>query len=536
MSEEDSRPPEAVPLAGRAAQAKQDEGDATNWVPRLEGVDHNVLVVGGGQNGSAFAFALSRAQVGQVSVIDAAGEDDEIGVWLTRARMNRLRTPKGLVGPELGFPGLSFQAWYESRHGAQAYAVFDRIARQDWAEYLRWFRESLGIRIRLRTQLKLIEPLEDRFRVQLEVDGKPKVEYARKIILANGVGGSGGPYLPPVLAALPSSHCRHTGDVIDFSAWAGKDVAIVGSAASAFDAAAEALETGARSVHMFVRRPRIAATTAFRSYQYPGALDHYAYLPDRVRWQLGLRAHAIGTSPPAESIDRVVRHPNFHLHLASGWKQAQLHEGQVQALTTTGERFAFDLVVAGTGYEVNLRRRPELSAIVDEIALWSDRYQPEADEAHADLAAHPYLGRSLELQEKHPGKAPWLKHIHLYNPGAQLSFGLPTGDVLTMQRSVPRVVTQISRDLFLADLAYHEQRLHAPVPPDFGIERYAAAVWQGGATATEGVATNDGLPVFPRSTLPTTVSQPAVPVTALKLAAPGGKARQAQLREKQSEP
>jgi threonine dehydrogenase-like Zn-dependent dehydrogenase len=43
-----------------------------SWVPAHEGVDHNVVVVGGGQTGSAFAFALQRAGIGGVSVIDAA--------------------------------------------------------------------------------------------------------------------------------------------------------------------------------------------------------------------------------------------------------------------------------------------------------------------------------------------------------------------------------------------------------------------------------------------------------------------------------
>ena len=46
--------------------------DPQNWVPDLGGVDHNVAVIGGGQSGSAFAFALRRAGVGKVTVIDAA--------------------------------------------------------------------------------------------------------------------------------------------------------------------------------------------------------------------------------------------------------------------------------------------------------------------------------------------------------------------------------------------------------------------------------------------------------------------------------
>jgi NADPH-dependent glutamate synthase beta subunit-like oxidoreductase len=62
--------------------------DPQNWVPNRDGVDHNVVVVGGGQSGSAFGFALRRAGIGKVSVIDAAPDSAKAGVWLTSARMH----------------------------------------------------------------------------------------------------------------------------------------------------------------------------------------------------------------------------------------------------------------------------------------------------------------------------------------------------------------------------------------------------------------------------------------------------------------
>jgi 2-polyprenyl-6-methoxyphenol hydroxylase-like FAD-dependent oxidoreductase len=68
--------------------------DPQNWVPDREGIDHNVLVIGGGQSGSTFAFALRRAGIGKVSLIDAAKDHAGSGVWLTSARMQKLRTLK----------------------------------------------------------------------------------------------------------------------------------------------------------------------------------------------------------------------------------------------------------------------------------------------------------------------------------------------------------------------------------------------------------------------------------------------------------
>ena len=153
--------------------------------------------------------------------------------------MNVLRTPKTLPGPELGIPALGFQAWYEARHGSAAYDAFARIPREAWAEYLAWYRRFLGIPVRYRTRLARIEP------AQTGISGcisKPRaaraVETARKVILANGVAGNGGPYIPPVLSeGLPRALYAHTADAIDFAALRGKRVAVIGGAASAFDAA-----------------------------------------------------------------------------------------------------------------------------------------------------------------------------------------------------------------------------------------------------------------------------------------------------------
>jgi cation diffusion facilitator CzcD-associated flavoprotein CzcO len=96
--------------------------DPQNWVPDRPGIDHNVAVIGGGQSGSAFAFALHRAGIGKVSIIDAAEDEKRAGVWLNAARMNVLRTAKSLPGPELGIPARGFESWHEARHGAEAYA------------------------------------------------------------------------------------------------------------------------------------------------------------------------------------------------------------------------------------------------------------------------------------------------------------------------------------------------------------------------------------------------------------------------------
>ncbi|MBA8880047.1 NAD(P)-binding domain-containing protein [Phyllobacterium myrsinacearum] len=455
-----------------------------NWVPDIRGIDHNVTIIGGGQTGATFAFALRRAGIGKVNVIDAADDESHAGVWLTRARMNKLRTPKSLAGPELGLSGLSFQSWYEARRGAEAYASFDRISRIDWADYLKWYRNFLGIKIRYATKLLQIEPADGHFRLHLDVAGRHHIEMTRKIVLGNGVGGAGGAYVPPALSSLPKTHLAHTSEVIDFTGLKGKSIAVVGSAASAFDAAATALENGAANTHLFARRASIANVPINRVRGYPGAYDNYPHLPDAIRWKQALRFRAAGSTPPPDAIERVVRQSNFHLHLGAPWDVADVREGKV-VTQIHGQTFDFDFVIAGTGYFADPAARPELVAFADKIRLWRDQYSPAADERDSSLEAHPYLGLAHEFLEKVPGQAPYLKDIHVYNPAGFVSFGLPIGDVPSIRRDVPAVVARISRDLFLADLDHHEKRITGSVDPEFSEQLYASAIWQAETIAAE---------------------------------------------------
>ena len=448
--------------------------DPQSWVPDRPGIDHNVVLVGGGQTGSALAFALRRAGIGKVSVIDAAPDEDHAGIWLTAARMNLLRTPKSLTGPEIGLPAFGFQTWYEARHGVEAYARIDRIARTDWAAYLSWYRRFLNIPIRYSTRLTRIEPAETGFRLHLNVNGTSRIETTRKLVLCTGFAGTGRPAIPAELSEnLPATLYAHTEHAIDFAALRGKTVAVLGAAASAFDAAGVALEHGASSVHLFARRTEIAATPITRSRGYPGAYDNYHQLPDAVRWHQAIRFRRAGSTPTTDAIQRAVAFPNFHLHLGAPWHDVRVEDGQVAA---AGAADRFDFVIAGTGYQVDLGARPELVDIAPHVLLWRDRFTPPPGEEDSEFGAHPYLGSGHEYLEKTVGTAPFLRDIHVQNPAGFVSFGLPIGDVPSMKRDVPTIVARISADLFAADLPAHQRRMTGPVPPDFSETLYAAAI------------------------------------------------------------
>jgi FAD-dependent urate hydroxylase len=390
--------------------------------------------------------------------------------------MNLLRTPKGLPGPELSIPALSFQAWYEARHGQEAYTAIDRIQRTDWADYLSWYKQFLRIDPRYGTRVARIEPVGGHFRLHLETPSGVRTETTRKIILATGFFGGGGKFIPDVLTKnLAPALYTHTEDAIDFAALRGKIVGVVGAAASAFDAAGVALEHGAAEVHLFARRHRIASIPITRSRAFPGAYDNYYELPDADRWHQVIRFFRFGSTPTTDAIERTVKFPNFHLHLSAPWSNATQRNDKIE--TTINDRtYRLDFVIAGTGYSPDLVSRPELVDFAGQVLLWRDRYTPPQDEQDEMLGRYPYLGAGHELLEKTSGASPLLRNVHVQNPAGFLSFGLPIGDVPSMKRDIPVIVGRISADLFHEDLDTLRHRMIGDVPPDFTEDVYQSAV------------------------------------------------------------
>jgi cation diffusion facilitator CzcD-associated flavoprotein CzcO len=439
--------------------------DPKTWLPERPGFDHDVVIVGGGQTGVAIAYGLRRKGISRTTVIDAA-PPGEAGVWTTIARMNLLRTQKTLSGPEYGNAAISFRAWYETQHGPEAFDAITRIPRLDWAAYVDWYRRVVGVEVRHGVFLHDIEPLDSGgFRLHLNLAGEPSVETTRKVILATGFAGGGGPNIPPVVAALPGDLWAHTADPIDFERLVGRRVGVLGAGPSAFDAAAVALENGAEAVHLFVRRSQLnyplapAPNAAPSGKYYPGALENFHLLPDAVRWahQLGLEQG--GASTPLESIQRATRHDNFHIHLNAGDLSIQPQNGALQA-AYGNVAVLLDFLIAGTGFRVDLGRRPELARFVDNIALWGDRFESAEPKAAAG-ARYPYLGDAFEFTARESGASNFLADIHCYNIAGAVSTGKYLCDVPSMV-DLPRLVSGVSRDLFLADIDHHVARINDP--------------------------------------------------------------------------
>jgi len=456
--------------------------DPANWVRARAGADHNVVIVGGGQSGSGIGWGLKRKGVGGVDIIDQA-DPGQAGIWLNIARMNQLRTPKNMPGPESGNAALSFRAWFETLNGPQAFDALDRIPRPVWADYLNWFRQTTGTEIRYRTRLVEVEPQGDMLRLHLQIDGVPRTETTRKLVLATGYAGAGGPNVPDFVRALPAEVWTHTTGRIPVETLRGKAVAVIGAGSNAFDAAAVALEAGAAEVRLFSRRPDIsyqgtppqaAARPAPRPASPPAPVDRghpnvleLAYeLPDVVRWRNFVSRDRGAASVPLDSLDRAVAFDNFHIHLDTSLTDVVLDRRGRVAARAGGDRLRFDYVIAATGYRVDLSAQPELARIHESIALWSDRYRPTPAFESTAGGLHPYLGTGFEFLPRGESGAQYLRNIHCFNLAGALSFGIPVGDVPSMVDH-PRVVAAIARDLYVesVDVAAHERFISRPSAP-----------------------------------------------------------------------
>jgi cation diffusion facilitator CzcD-associated flavoprotein CzcO len=419
----------------------------------------DVLVAGAGINGLAIAFLLAREKVARVRVIDSSPEGQE-GPWLGFARMRWLRTPKELVGPDLGVAPLSFPAWYAARFGEAAWEALERAPNAVWMDYLRWFRAAAGIAVENETTLLSVEEApHGLFACRMRGPGGESVAYTRRIVLATGVLGAGGPQMPREIAALPSGLRAHSSDAIDFAKLAGRRVAVIGAGASAFDNAAVALEAGAAEVTLIARRARIEQPNVKQAMEFAGFLRHYGELGDAERFRLHQVLARFAVPPPPDSVARCTAHgARFRVLTSAPLLAVRQEEGAVSLETPRGTVLA-NFVIAATGFAVAMARRPELAAFHGRIALWADRFPPAA--ADATLGAMPYLDGGFAYTAKRPEDAATLGRIHDVGIASVPSVGPVCVGLNGMKFGPDRVVRALTRSLFLDDAEAHVAAVEA---------------------------------------------------------------------------
>lgn len=432
------------------------EYPARAWMPTAKDESvRDVIIVGAGQSGLAAAFGLSRERVTNILVLDRAARGRE-GPWTNFARMLTLRTPKMLSGLDFGNPSLSPRAWFEAQWGTEAWTKLGKMPNAMWQAYLDWYRSILNLPVENDVGVVSIGAVGDIVGVTT-ADGRTL--RARKIILCTGLDGSGLWAVPKFIAAsLPKDRYAHAADDIDFAALAGKRIGVLGNGASAFDNSATALENGAASVTLCLRKAEFPRINAHKWMESAGFLGHYWSLPDLERWRFMRKITSMSQPPPQDTLWRCRNFSNFSIKTGANWTAASRDGDHVVVETPKGD-MRFDFLICGTGIAYETKLRPELNAIANYIATWNDVFTPPLGEEDPYLGAAPYLGPGFQFTEKVEGGAPWLSRIHNFTYGATLSMGLSAASISGMKYGMPRLIQGVVGDLFREDAEHHFQNL-----------------------------------------------------------------------------
>ncbi len=464
----------ATGLAGLESRLADDlsllELPPKEWVPATEYDGKRVydaVVIGAGMCGLVATASLKMLGIHNVVCLDRAPQGLE-GPWVTFARMETLRSPKQLTGPALGLPSLTFRAWYVAQFGAEAWEALGKIPKEQWMDYLVWYRKVLDLPVRNRIAVTGMAPVNDEL-IALDAtnlsDGENERIYARHVVLATGRDGLGGGYVPDFANGVDRKFWAHSADAIDFEALKGKRVAVIGAGASAMDNAATTLEAGAAGVDMIIRRKEMPRVNKFTGISSQGVVQGFAGLSDDWKWKFMDYVLGAQTPPPRDSTLRVSRHPNGRFFLATGVRGLHEKGGRVVVETSRGD-LEYDFVIFATGFRVDLNARPELHHFAPFIQFWQDTYVPAEGMENGELATSPYLGPDFEFLEKVPGSCPSLRLVHCFNYPASLSHGKLSGDIPAVSDGGRRLARGIARSLFVADRETHFANLVAYETPE----------------------------------------------------------------------
>jgi FAD-dependent urate hydroxylase len=433
----------------------------------------DVVIVGAGMAGLAAATALKLMGI-EARVFDRALEGFE-GPWATTARMETLRSPKQLTGPALGLPALTFRAWYEAQFGEEAWRGLDKIPRLQWMDYLRWYRRVMGIEIHNEHAVERITPHPDgRVEVQLRHRDQPFTVQARRVILATGRDGLGQAQWPTFAQQIAITQRAHSSDALDYERLRDKRVAVIGAGSSAMDSAATALEAGALSLDLLIRRAELPRINKGKGAGSPGLTHGYLHLPDHWKWRLRRYINTQQVPPPRGSTLRVSRHPNVRFHLACPVLEVQ-QAGETVKLRTRKGWADYDFVIFSTGFRVDFSARAEFAGFSSSLRFWRDRFEPEAGDGDQELAESPDLGSSFEFLERTQGTCPGLDRIHCFCYPAVVSHGQISGDIPAISDGAQRLAQGIASAFFNEDITSHFENIKAYSDPELLGDEWQAA-------------------------------------------------------------
>lgn len=445
---------------------------AKAWIPpsTRKGLPvHDVLVIGAGQAGLALSMALQQVGIKPV-LLDRSAPDFE-GPWATTARMETLRSPKELTGPAMGIAALSFRAWFIAQFGPDAWTALDKIPRLQWMDYLRWYRRVTNADVRNGHEVVAVRPQADGVvEVDVKANGVIATWQTRRLVLATGRDGLGGATVPAFMRGVDRKFWAHSSDAMDYATLAGKHVGVVGAGASAMDSAATALENGAASVDMLIRRPQLPLINKSKGSGVPGLTHGQYLLPDAWKWRIRHYINAQQVPPPHGSTLRVSRHDNAFFHLGCAVQSVEKAGDKLQVRTSAGV-FVLDFLIVSTGFSIDWSLRPEFADIAPHVKLWNSRFTPEAADEDAELSASPDLGPLFEFQ----GELPGLDRIHCFCYPAALSHGTVSGDIPAISDGARKLAQGLASLFYLNDIEQHFDKLKAYAEPELDGTEWTAA-------------------------------------------------------------
>jgi cation diffusion facilitator CzcD-associated flavoprotein CzcO len=348
----------------------------------------------------------------------------------------------------------------------------DKIPRLQWMDYLVWYRRVMGVDVRNDTAVTGIHPLPDATGVRLDLrtpQGERSV-LARRVVLATGRDGLGGPAIPAFVNALPRSKWAHSSDEMDYGQLKGLRVGVVGAGSSAMDSAGTALEAGAHSVELLIRRPDLPRVNKGKGAGVPGLTQGHYDLPDELKWRIRHYINVANVPPPHGSTLRVSGHANAFFNFGCPILAIE-PKGDAMRVSTPKGDFEFDFLIVSTGFKVDWPNRPEFDGIAAHVRTWKDRFVPAPGDEDQELADSPDLGPVFEFQERVPGECPGLGRIHCFCYPAALSHGTVSGDIPAISEGARRLAGGIASLFYREDFDHHYANLEAYAEPElFGDE------------------------------------------------------------------
>lgn len=288
------------------------------------------------------------------------------------------RMPPGTFLKSLGFatdiyiPGSrqNFVAYMRERN----LETVEPCAMSDFAEFGVWLQKSVVPTLET-VDVKIIRREGTRFRV---TTCEGETFSTQSVIVATGLNHL--ELIPPELRSLPRGTVTHTSEHDDYQGYDGRDVCVIGSGASALEAAAQLSEAGAhpiviargpsigftwktkfnRSLYERLRRPNSVIGFGLRSWVFEKLPILPHCFPDQ--WRIDMHHNSYGPLGGWWLRDRV--EGKIPSRTACRIVAAEPRDGRIAVVIEEQGKGRSELicdhVVAGSGYDLNVDRLPFL--------------------------------------------------------------------------------------------------------------------------------------------------------------------------------